>query len=94
MNRNVINDMVASDIKNHMAHHQAIYDMAEVFKSLNDPTRLKIINVLLLSELCVNDIVSLLEMSQPAISHHLKELRKLKLVKIRKAGRSVFYSIR
>ncbi|EDK35717.1 ArsR/SmtB family transcription factor [Clostridium kluyveri] len=81
------------DIKKHMVDDKSIYDMAEVFKALNDPTRLKIINILIVSELCVNDIANLLEISQPAISHHLKELRQLKLIKYHKKGRSVFYSL-
>lgn len=82
-----------NDIKNNMANEKLIYDMASVFKALNDPTRLKIINVLFMSDLCVNDIASILEMSQPSISHHLKELRQLNLISCRKEGRTVFYSL-
>ncbi len=82
-----------NDIKNNMANEKLICDMASVFKALNDPTRLKIINVLFMSDLCVNDIASILEMSQPSISHHLKELRQLNLISYSKKGRTVFYSL-
>ncbi len=67
--------------------------LAATFKILGDPTRLKIINVLARDELCVCDISELLEMSQSAISHQLKKLRDLDLVKYRKEGRKIYYSL-
>ncbi len=67
--------------------------MAEIFKALGDPTRLKIIYVLSKSPLCVCDIASLLDMTQSAISHHLRLLRNLKLVKFKKEGKMVIYSL-
>lgn len=67
--------------------------MAEIFQCFSDPTRLKIINALLLSELCVCDLVKLMHMTQPAVSHHLKQLRQMRLVKCRRAGKSIFYSL-
>jgi ArsR family transcriptional regulator len=66
---------------------------AELFKVLDDPSRLKIINALLLSEMCVCDIGAVMDMSQPAISHHLKVLRQTQLVKYRKDGKVVYYSL-
>lgn len=67
--------------------------MAEIFQCFADPTRLKIINALLLAELCVCDLTKLMNMTQPAISHHLKNLRQMRLVKSRRAGKSVLYSL-
>ena len=67
--------------------------LADTFKVLSDPTRIKIINALANKELCVCDISELLDMSQSAISHQLRKLRDLKLVKHRKEGRTVYYSL-
>ncbi len=67
--------------------------LSSTFKVLGDPTRLKIINALAREELCVCDISELLGISQSAISHQLKKLRDLDLVKFRKEGREVYYSL-
>lgn len=67
--------------------------MAEIFQCFADPTRLKIINSLLISELCVYELTVVLQMSQPAVSHHLKHLRQLRLVKTRRKGQSILYSL-
>ena len=68
--------------------------IAEVFKILSDPSRLKIIQALELEELCVCDIASLIGISQPSVSHHLKGLRQCGLVKFRKSGKMVLYSLK
>ena len=67
--------------------------IAETFKALSDPTRVRIISALAHSELCVCDIAATLGMSQSAISHQLRTLRALRLVKNRKEGRQVYYSL-
>ena len=67
--------------------------MAEIFQCFADPTRLKIINALLVSELCVCDLTKILQMTQPAVSHHLKHLRHIRLVKSRRDGKSILYSL-
>jgi len=67
--------------------------MAEIFQCFADPTRLKIINALLLSDLCVCDLTKIMNMTQPAVSHHLKHLRQIRLVKATRTGKSVFYSL-
>ena len=67
--------------------------LATTFKVLGDPTRIRIINALANKELCVCDISELLDMSQSAISHQLRKLRDLNLVKYRKVGRIVYYSL-
>lgn len=70
-----------------------ILKLAETFKVLGDPTRIKIINALSNVELCVCDISEHLEMSSSAVSHQLRVLRNLNLVKYRKEGRTVYYSL-
>ena len=67
--------------------------LAETFQALGDASRVQIIWALAQGELCVGDIAELLEMSQPAISHHLRMLRNLRLVKVRRDGRTSFYSL-
>lgn len=67
--------------------------LAETFKALSDPTRVRIISALSHAELCVCDIAAALGMSQSAISHQLRTLRNLRLVKSRKDGRMVYYSL-
>ncbi len=67
--------------------------LAETFKAMGDLTRIKIIYALSQEELCVCDIAYLLGMSQSAISHQLRVLRNLKLIKNRKAGKIVYYSL-
>lgn len=72
---------------------ETIISLSEVFKALGDPTRLKIIYVLSKHQLCVCDIADLLNMSQSAISHQLRVLRGLRLVKFRKEGKQAIYSL-
>lgn len=67
--------------------------LSELFKVLGDETRTKILYLLSLKELCVCDIAGILEMSLPAISHHLRLLKALRLVKYRREGKMVFYSL-
>lgn len=67
--------------------------LAEVFKAMGDGTRLKILHALSKEELCVCDLVALLEVSQSAVSHQLRLLRNLRLVKFRKAGKMAYYSL-
>jgi len=68
--------------------------LADLFKVLGDPTRIKIINAIAKRELCVCDISEVVSMSQSAISHQLKKLREYNLVKYRKEGRIVYYSLK
>lgn len=89
----VIHQNVVDDVKRGLPQDASLAEMAELFKCLSDPTRLKIVHALLAAEMCVCDIGALLEMSTPAISHHLKVLRQLKLVAFRRSGKIVYYSI-
>jgi ArsR family transcriptional regulator len=67
--------------------------LAETFQALADPSRVRLISALLNGEMCVYDLAAMLGMSQSAVSHQLRILRNLHLVKTRKAGRIVFYSL-
>ena len=68
-------------------------DMSLIFDMFSDSTRLKIMNALFVSELCVGDLAALLQMSTSAISHQLSSLKKTKLVKTKKIGKNVYYSM-
>ena len=70
-----------------------LYDLAELFKIFGDSTRIKILYALFESEMCVCDIAQLLNMTQSAISHQLRSLKQSKLVKYRREGKTVFYSL-
>lgn len=72
---------------------ETIQRLAETFKALGDPTRIKIINALQKRELCVCDLTAVLNMGQSAVSHQLRVLRNLRLVKFRKEGKVVYYSL-
>lgn len=68
-------------------------EMAETFKALSDPARVRILYLLSQDELCVHDLAAMLEMGQSAVSHHLKILRLMRLVRTRREGRSIFYAL-
>lgn len=76
-----------------MPEEEQLFDLAELFKIFGDSTRVKILFVLFESEMCVCDIAQLLGMTQSAISHQLQVLKKSKLVKYRRQGKTVFYSL-
>ncbi|RKP58173.1 ArsR family transcriptional regulator [Cohnella endophytica] len=82
-----------SEVKQKMVDDLSADKLAELFKALGDPTRVKLIGSLLISELCVHDISVLLGMGQSAISHQLRYLRNLRIVKRRKSGKTVYYSL-
>ena len=72
---------------------EELYDLAELFKVFGDSTRIRILFVLFEAEVCVCDLAEALHMTQSAISHQLKILKNSKLVKSRREGKSVFYSL-
>lgn len=76
-----------------MPEEEILYDLAELFKIFGDSTRIKILYVLFESEMCVFDISRLLNMSMSAISHQLRILKQAQLVKFRREGKTVFYSL-
>jgi ArsR family transcriptional regulator, lead/cadmium/zinc/bismuth-responsive transcriptional repressor len=77
----------------HLVDEVTAAGLAETFQALADPTRVRLISALTTGELCVYDLSSLLGMSQSAISHQLRILRALHLVRNRKSGRTVFYAL-
>lgn len=83
----------SAELKEKTISQELAADLAEVFKTLGDPTRVKIIYALLQEELCVHDIAVVLNMGQSAISHQLRYLRNMRIVKRRKEGKTVFYSL-
>ena len=76
-----------------MPDEEVLYDLAELFKIFGDSTRIRILYALFEAELCVCDIAQLLGMTQSAISHQLRILKGSKLVKYRREGKTVFYSL-
>jgi len=76
-----------------MPPEEELQDLAEFFKVFGDATRLKILNVLLNTEMCVYDISAVLGMSQSAISHQLRVLKQMDLVKNRRDGKTIFYAL-
>ena len=84
---------VVEIMKDNVLKEDVVYELAQVFKTIGDPTRIKILYALKERELCVCNLSQLLEMSSSAISHQLRILRNNKLVKFRKEGRSVYYSL-
>ena len=80
-------------IKKEMIDEDIIFDMAELFKVFGDSTRMKIISALLQDELCVGEIAEITNSTQSAISHQLRVLKQAKLVKFKKVGKTVYYSL-
>lgn len=81
------------NVKNKMLEEQEALSLSEIFKVLGDTTRVKILYALSINELCVCDISDIIGMTQSAVSHQLRILRTMRLVKYRKEGKSVYYSL-
>ena len=88
-----INEPLPVDIFSAMLTEETISAMAERFKSLSDPTRLKILALLFEGERSVGDLAEHLDVSQSAVSHQLRILRAFDIVRYHKEGREVFYSL-
>lgn len=80
-------------VNRQMPPEEELYDLAELFKVFGDSTRIRILFVLFEAEVCVCDLAEALHMTQSAISHQLKILKNSRLVKSRREGKSVFYSL-
>ena len=89
----IMNEEAVERCRAHMVSEQEYDDMSLIFDMFSDSTRLKIMSALFVNELCVGDLAALLEMSTSAISHQLASLKKTKLVRTRKSGRMVYYSM-
>ena len=84
---------VVNRVKSKILEDEEIFDLAELFKVFGDSTRMKIIDALMIEELCVCDIAEITNSTPSAISHQLRVLKQAKLVKYRKDGKSVYYSL-
>lgn len=88
-----IHQDIIDKVSNVMPDEAVLYDAAELLKVFGDSTRIRIIFVLCESEMCVCDIAKLLGMTQSAISHQLRVLKQARLVKCRRDGKTIFYSL-
>lgn len=89
----IIHNEVVDKVKEKMPKEESLYDLAELFKVFGDSTRIRILWALDEAEMCVCDIAALLNMTQSAISHQLRVLKQANLVKNRKEGKVVYYSL-
>ena len=89
----VIHHDVVDKVKDEIEDIENLFELAELFKVFGDSTRIRILSALSISEMCVCDIAALLGMTQSAISHQLRALKNARLVKARREGKTVFYSL-
>ncbi len=90
---NHIHDEVCEQVSLDMPDEDVLYDVAELFKIFGDSTRVRILSALAQAEMCVCDIGAVLNMTKSAVSHQLRILRQAKLVKNRRYGKEIFYSL-
>ena len=88
-----VHDQKVREVLKEMPAEETLKELADFYKVFGDATRLKILSVLLCSEMCVYDIATLLGMSQSAISHQLRVLKQMDLVKNRRDGKTIFYAL-
>jgi ArsR family transcriptional regulator, lead/cadmium/zinc/bismuth-responsive transcriptional repressor len=89
----LINEAKVAAVRNAMPLEEVLFQLAETFRVLGDPTRVRILHALSLEELCVCDIACLLGTTKSAVSHQLRLLRTMQVVRHRKAGKIVYYSL-
>lgn len=90
----VIHKEIVDEVFKHMPPEENLYDLAELFKVFGDSTRVRILYALSASEMCVCDLAALLNMKQSAISHQLRVLKQARLVKSKREGKVVYYSLK
>ena len=90
---NCVHEDAVREVRRVMLGEDVAASLAELFKALGDPTRVKILFALLTRELCVCDLAAVVGMSDSAVSHQLRLLRAQKLVKFRREGKNVYYSL-
>lgn len=90
---NEIHEVLLKIVDETLPEETELYDLAELFKVFGDSTRIRILFVLFEAEVCVCDLAKALNMTQSAISHQLRILKQNKLVKSRREGKSIFYSL-
>lgn len=84
---------IIAEVNQKMPEEEKLYDLADFFKVFGDSTRIKILYVLMCSEMCVCDLAQVLNMTQSAISHQLRIIKQMDLVKNRRDGKTIFYSL-
>ncbi|KXU45225.1 MAG: helix-turn-helix transcriptional regulator [Coprobacillus cateniformis] len=89
----IVNQDVVNQVVEALPDEEILYDVAELFKVFGDSTRIKIICALFESEMCVYDLAAALSMTQSAISHQLRILKTANLVKFRREGKLIYYSL-
>ena len=89
----ILHESKIHTVSEEMPDEELLYDLAELYKVFGDSTRIKILYSLFEAELCVCDIAELLKMSVSAISHQLRILKQTQLVRFRREGKTVFYSL-
>lgn len=88
-----VHEEIVETVRKNLPDEDTLYDLAELFRIFGDSTRIRILYVLFEAEMCVCDIANLLGMTQSAISHQLRALKSAHLVKGRREGKTVFYSL-
>lgn len=89
----IVHEQTVKNVEQKIPDEELLYDVAELFKIFGDSTRIRILSALLSEELCVCDIGTLLNMTKSAVSHQLRILRQAKLVKNRRSGKEIYYSL-
>ena len=89
----VADPKMIEELKQSLPEDEILYDLSELFRVFGDTTRIKILYTLFESELCVNDIAQLLGMTQSSVSHQLRILKNAKLVKFKRDGKQMIYSL-
>ncbi|WP_300258920.1 ArsR/SmtB family transcription factor [Clostridium sp.] len=92
-NCSYIHEDILNRVKEHLPKEEVLYELAEIFKVFGDSTRIKILCALFEGEMCVCDMSELLGVSQSAVSHQLRVLKQARLVKFRREGKTVYYSL-
>lgn len=88
-----VNEEEVTRCKEKMPEESVLYDLGDFFRTLGDSTRIRIVSALISGELCVCDIAAVLDMSVSAVSHQLRILRQSKIVRTRRDGKQIYYSI-
>lgn len=89
----VVHEDIVDKVRQEMPADECLFDLSELFKVFGDTTRIKILFALFTAEMCVCDITAFLGLTQSAVSHQLRVLKQARLVKYRKDGRMVYYSL-
>ena len=93
VNEKIINKDAVENVLKNMPEEEYLYDLADLFRIFGDTTRIRILYALFDDELCVGDISNILQLSQSSVSHQLRILKDSKLVKFRRDGKSIYYSL-